>query len=74
MVGTVLYFDNTDDNACGKNIKLDHGDHITSIYCHLNDAQEPAQGTEVNPGDLIGSMDNTGTSTGLHLHFGVFVY
>jgi len=72
--GTVLTVDNIDDSACGKSIKLDHGSNVASQYCHLNSAVEYPFGTPVGPGDVIGYVGNTGTSTGPHLHFMIYVY
>ena len=72
--GTVLYVDNDPSGDCGKSVKLDHGNNITSQYCHLDSAIELNRGTEVKPGDLIGYMGSTGESTGPHLHFMIYVY
>lgn len=73
-IGTVVYVDNNPAGDCGKAVKLDHGNNITSQYCHLDSAVELSYGTEVKPGDLIGYMGSTGESTGPHLHFMVYVY
>lgn len=74
MVGTISGVDNIDDSACGKSITIQHKHNISSFYCHLNSAVEFPIGTEVKPGDIIGLMGSTGTSTGSHLHFGTTVY
>ncbi len=74
MSGNVAWVDTVDDSACGKGVKLTHDHNITSVYCHLDSAVELPVGTEVHPGDVIGYMGNTGTSTGSHLHFGIRVY
>ena len=74
MTGNVVNVDNVDDSACGKSIKLDHGNNIMSQYCHLNAAVEYEYWTEVKPGDVIGYVGTTGTSTGYHLHFMIYVY
>lgn len=73
MVGKVLRVDDVDNEACGINIKLDHGNGITSIYCHLSSTSTTV-GAEVAPGDIIGYMGSTGASTGPHLHFQVMIY
>lgn len=72
--GTVLYSKDVDDSACGKHVKLDHGNNIVSLYCHMNSTAGLTTGVEVVPGDIIGYMGTTGTSTGVHLHFTVRVY
>lgn len=74
MVGTISYTDNVDDSSCGKHVKLNHEFNITSTYCHMDSAVEIPPGTEVKPGDVIGYMGSTGTSTGSHLHLTVRVY
>ena len=74
MIGTIAYVDNVDDSSCGKHVKLYHKFNITSQYCHMSSAEELAPGTEVKPGDVIGYMGSTGTSTGSHLHLTTRVY
>ena len=73
MVGKVLRVDDKDDSSCGLNILVDHGNGVTSLYCHLSRTSTSAQ-TDVKPGDVIGYMGSTGTSTGSHLHFQTNVF
>lgn len=73
-IGKVLQSRGTDDSACGKYVKLQHEHNTTSLYCHMNSTAELPAGTEVAPGDIIGYMGTTGTSTGVYLHFTVRVY
>lgn len=73
MNGTVISVDNTDDSACGINVKIDHGSGIKSLYCHLSDTATTSQ-AKVKPGDVIGYVGSTGASTGAHLHFQIMVY
>jgi murein DD-endopeptidase MepM/ murein hydrolase activator NlpD len=73
MTGKVMAVDDVDDSACGKSVKIEHGHGITSLYCHLH-ATSAVVGVEVKPGDVIGYMGSTGTSTGPHLHFQTMVY
>jgi hypothetical protein len=43
-----------------------------TVYWHLMDSIVPLNGTkQVSTGDLIGHADNTGFSTGPHLHYGL---
>lgn len=57
----------------GKHIIIDHGDHVTSLYGHL-DKIFVIKGQKVILGQVIGNEGTTGWSTGPHLHFGVYVY
>jgi len=54
----------------GKHVIIDHGNDITSVYTHL-DTVSVTEGQVINQGDQIGTMGNTGWSTGPHLHFEV---
>jgi len=51
---------------------LGDGSTVTSYYAHLNSA-DVSVGDLVEIGDVIGEVGNTGTSTGPHLHFAIFV-
>ena len=73
MTGKVLQAHIVADQMCGIYVKLDHGNGISSLYCHLSSTNTTA-GAEVSPGDIIGYMGSTGASTGPHLHFQVMVY
>lgn len=57
----------------GKHIIIDHGNNITSLYAHL-DRIQVYKGQQVKIRDTIGTMGNTGWSTGPHLHFEIRVY
>lgn len=52
----------------GKAILIDHGLGLFSGYWHLNDMVVNA-GQSVQQGQLIGTIGNTGLSTGPHLHW-----
>lgn len=73
MVGKVLRVDDIDNSSCGINILIDHGNGITSLYCHLLATATSPQ-ADVKPGDIIAYMGSTGTSTGPHLHFQTMVF
>jgi len=54
----------------GNRIVLDHGYGFKSVYAHLNDIGV-RQGSTVDRGDVIGTVGNTGLSSGPHLHYEV---
>ena len=56
----------------GKTIRIAHGLGYTTVYGHLDRIQiEP--GEEVRRGQRIGTLGNSGRSTGPHLHYEVHV-
>lgn len=60
------------DGAYGICIVLDHGNGIVTRYAHLQKSSV-REGEQVNRGDVIGALGNTGRSTGPHLHYEVIV-
>ncbi|MEG1537510.1 MAG: M23 family metallopeptidase, partial [Clostridiales bacterium] len=54
----------------GNLIKIDHGDGMETYYGHL-DSFTVDVGDTVERGELIGTLGNTGNSTGPHVHFEV---
>ncbi|UOW71748.1 Murein DD-endopeptidase MepM and murein hydrolase activator NlpD, containing LysM domain [Synechococcus elongatus PCC 7943] len=56
----------------GNTIGIDHGQGIASILIHLNRINV-REGQFVQAGDVIGTVGNTGASTGPHLHWGFYV-
>jgi murein DD-endopeptidase MepM/ murein hydrolase activator NlpD len=56
----------------GKVIVLDHGYGIRSRYGHLEEYKVQL-GDHVDRGDIVGTIGNTGRSTGPHLHYEVEV-
>ena len=52
----------------GNEIFIDHGFGYESIYGHL-DKIYVKPGDSVKKGELIGTLGNTGRSTGPHLHY-----
>ena len=56
----------------GNYIIISHGLGITTRYYHL-DSINVTEGQRVDPSTLIGTVGNTGLSTGSHLHFEIRV-
>ncbi len=54
----------------GKMVKINHPDNYTSIFGHL-DSFQVQTGDTVERGAVIGTMGNSGRSTGSHLHYEV---
>ena len=56
----------------GNTIMIDHGHGIVSVYCHLK-STVVKETERVTRGSLIGTVGQTGTATGPHLHWGLSV-
>jgi len=56
----------------GNFIKIEHGDGIATVYGHLHSIGVK-RNQEVVRGQIIGTVGNTGISTGDHLHYEVLV-
>ena len=66
--GTVYQIhDGTGNHPYGIHVRIQHRDGYKTVYCHLNQAMVHS-GQQVRAGDVIGLADNTGNSTGSHLH------
>lgn len=68
--GTVI--EATWNDSRGYYVEIDHGDGIMTIYMHMSEFRATA-GSTVTKGQVIGYMGTTGNSTGVHLHFGVYI-
>lgn len=54
----------------GNYVYVDHGNGIESIYAHLYpNSVSVEEGQTVTQGQKLGTMGNSGSSTGCHLHF-----
>ena len=67
--GKVIYA-KSEKFGYGKNVVVDHGDELTSLYAHLSKI-EVTEGQEVTTDTELGEMGATGRSSGDHLHLEV---
>lgn len=67
QAGTVTTMRN-DATGYGTHVRIQHDGGFLSIYAHMMDFAVRT-GDKVSAGDVIGRSDNTGNSTGPHLHF-----
>lgn len=65
--GYVAYVSGGWSGGYGNHIIVDHGNGFVTLYAHLNSIYVSA-GESVTRGQQIGSLGNTGNSTGPHLH------
>ena len=56
----------------GNAVGVDHGQGLVSIFMHLSKITVE-EGQMLAPGDRLGAIGNTGSSTGPHLHWGLYV-
>ena len=56
----------------GKFVMLDHGNGLMSIFLHMDDIHV-SKGSIIKKDHVIGTVGNTGLSTGPHLHWSVMV-
>lgn len=68
MGGTVTSADQM--GARGKYIVIKHDNGLETWYMHLN-SMKVSPGEQIGKGEQIGTLGNTGRSTGPHLHFQV---
>lgn len=59
----------SDEGNLGKHLKIENSFYQT-VYAHCSEINV-AEGIEVNQGDIIAKIGNSGNSTGNHLHFEV---
>ncbi len=59
-------------STAGNYVTIDHGDGFTSTYMHMCQLPYVKEGQFVAAGQVLGCVGTTGTSTGNHLHFGIY--
>lgn len=69
--GTVCFDHDPRDTAYGNSVRIVSDDGYVICYCHLSE-NCVMLGQDVEEGQLIGIMGNTGNSFGAHLHLGVY--
>ncbi|MFH7243256.1 MAG: M23 family metallopeptidase [Spirulina sp.] len=67
--GTVVKADY--DRGYGNHVTIDHGYQYETLYAHLS-RMTVTMGDQVQRGDIIGYLGNTGRSSGPHLHYGIY--
>lgn len=72
--GTVTIANGTDPwgGSYGYHVKIDHGGGMETLYAHCS-AIAVTAGQQVRQGEVIGLVGTTGSSTGNHLHFEVWM-
>jgi hypothetical protein len=66
--GEIVFSSGSEDNTYGYFVHVKHKNGWISRYAHLDPSSMPKLGP-VKKGEIIGLSDNTGESTGPHLHF-----
>jgi murein DD-endopeptidase MepM/ murein hydrolase activator NlpD len=69
--GTVITDSNdgSQNDGYGNFVKILGDDGNTYYYAHMSNTADRADGSRVEPGEVIGYVGSTGNSTGNHLHF-----
>ncbi|MGB3612907.1 MAG: M23 family metallopeptidase [Elainellaceae cyanobacterium] len=69
---SLVGYENQGFRVHGNTVGLDHGQGVLSIFIHLNQI-DVQNGEFVQAGQRIGTVGFTGSATGPHLHWGLYV-
>lgn len=64
---------NTCGGTYGNHVIINHQDGFYTMYAHLMQNVEVNVGDRVTRGEVIGYMGSSGSSTGVHLHYGISI-
>lgn len=67
------YYGSWCGQSYGNHIIVQHSNNYYTMYAHLTQDLKVKVGDQVGRGQVIGTMGNSGSSTGTHLHFGVSI-
>lgn len=62
----------TGNASYGNCVKIDHGNGYATLYAHMQKELKVKFGEQVNAGQVLGYMSNSGNAYGGHLHFEVW--
>jgi murein DD-endopeptidase MepM/ murein hydrolase activator NlpD len=65
------YYGSSCGSGYGNSVTVDVGNGMQTIYAHMGTVSVKT-GQTLSKGQYIGTMGNSGSSTGTHLHFGVY--
>lgn len=66
------WYGSTCGGGYGNYVWIKHDNDVYAVYAHLLKNVNVVVGQTVTKGQIIGYMGNSGSSTGTHLHFGVY--
>lgn len=74
-VGVVsnVHDNDTTKKSWGNYVKINHGDNVYTLYGHLKQGIKVKVGQKVDTNTILGIMGTTGNSTGIHLHYEVYL-
>jgi len=70
--GEIIFSGGSETGIYGFFVEIRHSNGWISKYAHLDPTRIPEAGKKVKKGEIIALSDNTGDSTGPHLHLEIF--